>query len=152
MSASGHDRFFPRGPLAGAIAMIVVCVGLIAVSRVTGVGVAHVPAADPVAVRELRFEDRADGSVAVIEASSNQIAEVLEPGKHGFVRGVLRSFARERRASAISDVPPFRLARLADGRLMIEDTATGRRIELDAFGTTNVVAFTRLLAVNRSTQ
>ncbi len=152
MSGSVLDRPFPRGPLAGAIAMIVVCVGLIALSRMTGVGVTRMPSSEPVVVRELRFEDRADGSVAVLEPRSNQVAEVLEPGQHGFVRGVLRSFARDRRASAISDAPPFKLARLADGRITIEDMATGRRIELDAFGSTNVIAFARLLAVNRNAQ
>ncbi len=40
---------------------------------------------------------------------------------------------------------PFHLTRWSDGRLTIDDTATGQLIELEAFGHTNEDAFARLL-------
>ena len=127
--------------------MVVVCLAAVGASRLTGIGVTRMSASTPAVAREFRFEDRVDGSVAVWDTTTGKIADSLEAGSHGFVRGVMRSFARERRAAGVSDTPPFRLARLADGRLVMEDLATHRRIELDAFGPTNVAAFQRLLSV-----
>jgi putative photosynthetic complex assembly protein len=99
----------------------------------------------PVESRELRFEDRDDGAVAVYEAADGATVDVLAPGTNGFVRGVMRGLARERKRQEIGQQPPFRLTRWADGRLTLDDTATGRRIELAAFGPTNTGAFARLL-------
>ena len=70
---------------------------------------------------------------------------VLPPGSNGFIRGVMRGLARERMLHGIDAAPPFRLIRWADGRLSLEDTATGRLIDLAAFGPTNAQAFARLL-------
>jgi putative photosynthetic complex assembly protein len=97
----------------------------------------------------LQFEDRADGAVVVYDARSEQIAAVLAPETNGFVRGVMRGLARERRREDIGSGPPFMLTRWSDGRLSIEDEATHQRIELVAFGPTNFAAFARLLD-NRS--
>ena len=41
---------------------------------------------------------------------------------------------------------PFRLALHTDGTLTLEDPATARTLELEAFGSTNSGAFARLLA------
>jgi putative photosynthetic complex assembly protein len=141
-----HDsQTFPRGPLIAA--GILVALSLVAVesSRVTGLGRTEMPPADVVAEIDLKFEDRADGAVAVYDADDGRVVGVVAPGTGGFVRGVMRGLARERRLSGIGDEPPFRLQRRADGRLTLEDTATGRDIELDAFGPTNVQAFASLL-------
>ena len=63
---------------------------------------------------------------------------VVAPGTNGFLRGVLRGLARERKLERSAIEPPFRLTRWADGRLSLEDPATGRRIDdLEAFGPTN---------------
>jgi putative photosynthetic complex assembly protein len=75
-----------------------------------------------------------------------RVVDVLPPGTNGFVRGVLRGLARERRRQEIGQQPPFRLTLWDDGRLSLEDETTGRRIELEAFGPTNLAAFARLLA------
>lgn len=150
MSQSTAQQSFPRAPLLGAAALILACIAMVGVSRLTGIGTTRMAPAASAVSRDFRFEDRADGSVAVWDAATGKVVDSLESGKHGFVRGVMRSFARERRAAGVSDLPPFRLARLSDGRLMIEDQATHRRIELDAFGSTNVAAFHRLLSVKQN--
>jgi putative photosynthetic complex assembly protein len=66
-------------------------------------------------------------------------------GTNGFVRGVLRGLARERRLNDVGAQPPFQLTRWSDGRLSLDDPATGRRIDLVAFGPTNAGAFAQLL-------
>jgi putative photosynthetic complex assembly protein len=150
MSTPSFEHSFPKAPLLGAAALVIMCIATVGISRLTGFGVTRMVPAVPTVSRDFRFEDRADGSVAVMDATTGNVAINLEPGTHGFVRGVMRSFARERRAAGVSDMPPFRLARLSDGRLMIEDHATHRRVELDAFGSTNVAAFHRLLSVKEN--
>jgi putative photosynthetic complex assembly protein len=98
-----------------------------------------------VASRDLRFLDRDDGGVAVYSAPDGRLVHVLPHGTNGFARGVLRGLARDRRRSDIGSEQAFRLVRFADGRLSLDDPATGRRIDLDAFGPTNVAVFARLL-------
>jgi putative photosynthetic complex assembly protein len=83
--------------------------------------------------RELRFIDRDDGAVVVLSCRMATVG-VLAPGTNGFVRGVMRGMARERRSKNIDAGPPYRLAVWSDGRLTLDDPSTGRWIELAAFG------------------
>jgi putative photosynthetic complex assembly protein len=141
---------FPRLPLIGAGLLVAFTLVSVATTRLTGVGASHVSGAKAAIVRDLRFEDRPDGAVAVFDASNSDEVVVLSPGANGFIRGVLRSFARERRADADAITtatagPPFRLSMSADHQLTIEDMATRRIVELNAFGETNSGAFAQLL-------
>jgi putative photosynthetic complex assembly protein len=145
MVQSGQDRRFPRGALYGAGALVGLSLLATGFARVSGIGTTQAPAANVVQSRELRFEDRPDGGVAVYESGTDRIVDVLPPGTNGFVRGVMRSFARERRREDVGPEPPFLLTRWSDGRLSIEDVATHEQIELIAFGPTNFAAFARLL-------
>ena len=96
---------------------------------------------------ELRFEDRADGAVAVYaKPRPAPTVTVVPPGTNGFIRGALRGLARERSGEADRDrEPPFRLTRWDDGRLSLQDPRPAGAIELEAFGPTNEAAFARLL-------
>ncbi|MEZ5459409.1 MAG: photosynthetic complex assembly protein PuhC [Steroidobacteraceae bacterium] len=96
---------------------------------------------------ELRFSDREDGAVVVQRAADGSEVAVLGESGSGFVRGVLRGLARDRRMRGIDAVPPFELVRWSDGRLTLRDTATDRLIDLGAFGPTNLQAFANLLAM-----
>ena len=98
----------------------------------------------PVASRDLRFEDRADGAVLIYDAASATPFEVVQ-GENGFLRGTLRGLARTRRTEGLDSAKPFHLAAWSDGRLTLDDTATGERVELEAFGHTNEAVFARLL-------
>ena len=53
--------------------------------------------------------------------------------------------------AAAAPVRPFRLTRWSDGRLSLDDPATGRRIELDAFGPTNTAVFAHLMGATATT-
>ena len=146
MDASTGKELFPRGPLLGAAALIAVALVAVAVVRITGVGASHVPDAPTVVTRELRFEDQADGSIAVYDNRDNRLVETVT-GTQGFLRGTLRGLARERKRQAIGAQQPFRLMGRADGRLTLEDPATGRRVDLESFGPTNAAVFAHLLTV-----
>lgn len=141
---------FPRAALLGAAALVVATLGLAAAGRQTGVGRTEVPQSVAVERHALRFEDRADGGVVVHAAEKGAVAQVLAPGSHGFVRGVLRSLARERKLRGIGTEPAFHLTRWADGRLSLDDPATGRSVELGVFGPTNAEAFAELLQAARA--
>ncbi len=148
MSEGFVDRPVPRGLLLGAAALVAFALVATAAVRVTGAGAARVPdvsAVSPTASVDLRFEDRPDGGVAVYDARGGEVVDVLPPGTNGFVRGVMRALARERRSHEVGAGPAVRLARWPDGRLSLEDPTTGRRIELVAFGPTNRDSFARLL-------
>jgi putative photosynthetic complex assembly protein len=100
--------------------------------------------AQAVITKQLRFEDRSDGSIAVVSASDGRLVKVIE-GEAGFVRGILRAMARERRIKEVNQTIPFELIARADGRLTLVDPATGNRIDLESFGKDNVIEFAVLL-------
>jgi putative photosynthetic complex assembly protein len=134
----------PRGPLLaiGAV-LLVVLIGVAGV-RLSGTSI-RAPDANAVAQRSLRFEDRRDGSVAVLDARSGQQIEAIQ-GEAGFLRGALRAMARERRKQGLGSEPAFELIARADGRLTLSDPATGERVDLESFGPTNAGVFRRLLS------
>ena len=131
-------------PLVGAGAFLAFTVVAVLVGR----GGAAVPETQPAAIESLAFraEDQADGGVLLREAASARLVARIRPGEDGFLRGTLRGLAQARQREGLGREEPFRLARLADGRLTLDDAATGRRVALDAFGHTNAAAFARLLA------
>ena len=134
-------RWLPWMVVAG-LAMLMVS---IASYRATGVSIRE-PDSAAVVVRELRFEDRADGSVAVIDHRTNlQIDAIV--GEAGFARGTLRGFARERRTRGVAASHPLELTGRADGRLTLADPQTGRIVDLESFGAVNAAVFGRLLSL-----
>lgn len=139
------DRGLPRGILLSAVALV-----LFTILTVAGVRI-FAPDREPLRPvvleqsRDLRFEDRADGSVAVIDAPSGTQFARLAPGTNGFVRATLRGLARERRQHNQGAGPAFRLAYWSNGQLTLHDLATGRMVELGAFGHINAIDFGRLL-------
>lgn len=91
----------------------------------------------------LRFEDRPNGDVAVLDANTqSEIHRYV--GEQGFVRGILRTLARERMRRGIGSGPAFDLIAHTDGRLTLIDPATGQRIDLESFGPTNLSSFAML--------
>lgn len=159
MSGHDHANNLPRGTVLGAGLMV-----LFSLAAVSAVRVAHIPpAASPEAMRaqahigavksrNLRFIDRADGAVLIEDADRGRVASIIPPGQQtGFIRGVMRGLARERRSHGIGDGPPFRLTMWQDGELSLTDSATGRSIEITAFGSTNRESFALLLAEKEPT-
>jgi putative photosynthetic complex assembly protein len=105
--------------------------------------------AQPIQVKVLKFEDRLDGGVTVIDATTNQIIDVVQ-GEAGFVRGILRTVARERRIRGLGKEDPVNLMAFNDGRLVLLDPLTNTQIELESFGSQNVESIKVFLKNNNS--
>jgi putative photosynthetic complex assembly protein len=148
-----RQEMLPRGTLILAGALVTFAFGAAAAVRIAGVPPVASPAAmraasgvAPVASRDLRFSDRADGAVVILDVRSGRIASVIQPGEEtGFVRGVMRGLARERHQRGIGAAEPFNLTLWRDGELSLTDSATGRSIEMTAFGSSNRATFAALL-------
>ena len=95
--------------------------------------------------RALQFEDTASGAVAVRDSASGAQVALFE-GEQGFVRGVLRAMARERKLRGADRQAPLLLQNHADGSLSLYDASTGERIHLESFGPTQRASFAQLQA------
>ena len=136
---------FPRWFLIGAAALVLFSLASVGLVRLTGNGPDQRRAAEPSTVqRPLRFEDRPDGSIAVVDGRTGQLVASVQ-GEQGFLRGALRALSRERRARGLGPEQPFHLMARPDGRLTLVDPVTDQRIDLESFGPTNASAFARLL-------
>ncbi len=145
---SHHEQNIPRVALLGAGALLVATLGLAAWSRPSSAeaNAKTNPPADTIASSvDLRFEDRPDGSVAVLAAADSRQVGLVPPAEGGFVRGVMRGLFRTRKLESIPPDAHFRLVRLADGALLIIDPRSGVSVDLRSFGATNYGAFARLL-------
>lgn len=149
MSQHHHTQTIPRSVLLGAAAMILLSLGLAASARRAHRAEVPPQAAPALEVLQVRFEDRPDGAIAMLDATSGRELSLVPPRSNGFIRGVLRGMFRARRLEAMGREGSFRLAREADGRLSLQDPQTGRRVDLDSFGPTNSAAFAQLLVAGR---
>lgn len=141
MSHPHTDNILPRKALIAVAALIGFTLVLVTGARLSGYNAAQAPDSPAVLTRDIRFSDGPEGVLLVLDAQSGAKLAVLPAGNAGFVRGVLRALMRDRRSRHIDGSTLVRLARLADGRLTLTDLATGRVIELNSFGPTNVGAF-----------
>lgn len=156
--AHSHDNTVPRPALMMALALVAITLFMTVLVRLGVADREAVPAVErarsgaaPVAVRSLTFADMPDGAVRIADAASGRIVASLhgENDGGGFVRGVMRGMARERMMRGIGQEPPFTLTLWQDGSLSLNDRATGRSVELGAFGPDNRATFLRFLERGR---
>ena len=150
MNTPVRQRPVPLAYLVIMGSMMLIALIAAGVSRITGPAQTVAPSV-PVSVLDLRFEDRPDGSVAVFASHETQPFTTIAPATNGFLRATVRGLANQRKREDAGDVVPFRLTAWADGRLTLDDPATGRRVELEAFGPTNEAAFAALLTTRSGT-
>ena len=136
--------YFPRAPLIGLFAIVGLSLAAAVAGRMTHTSAVEPPTGALVAARDLRFADRSDGAVVITDTGLNQVVDVLH-GEQGFIRATLRGLARTRKSEGVGEGPSFRLTAWSDGRLTLDDASTGRHVELQAFGSSNVASFARLL-------
>ncbi|MGP1281487.1 MAG: photosynthetic complex assembly protein PuhC [Parasphingopyxis sp.] len=151
MSLAHEDPTVPKGALVMAAVLIALALALTAATRLGFIPQAASPVAERsaadvalVSERSLRFLDRADGSVRIEDAATGEEIATYGDEGGGFVRGVMRGLARERRMNGVGQQPPFALSLWQDGSLSLTDSATGRVIELGAFGPDNRRTFMQL--------
>jgi putative photosynthetic complex assembly protein len=138
---------FPRGALIAAGALVAFSLAATTFVRLERLGSPTIATARPAPARavDVRFTDEADGSVTVRDGHDGHRIETLAPGTNGFVRSVMRGLAHERTRRGLGPAEPFRVAQARGGQLTLEDPATGRLIDLDAFGAPNSAAFAEML-------
>jgi putative photosynthetic complex assembly protein len=139
------EQPFPRAPLIAAILVVGLTVAGVGATRLGLIspGVAEASNATPVTAADMRFSDMDDGGVLVTVIDDGE--RIIPPATGGFVRGVLRGLVRDRRAQGLGSEQPFRVTEWSDGKVTIQDLATGRIVKLDAFGPTNRQAFLDLM-------
>jgi putative photosynthetic complex assembly protein len=139
-SPLGWGTPWPIWALGGLLALT-----LAAVAWQSQVGGGPVVQATPAVQwqRSLRFEDRPNGDIAVLDAASQREVARFQ-GEQGFLRGSLRALARERQRQGMGPQAPFELSGHVDGRLTLLDVATGQRIALESFGPSNSAVFSQL--------
>lgn len=143
---------YPTVPLTAAVGLVAVTVIATGWVSATDDGSEAALPDDVVASVDLRFEDRSDGSIDVIDAGRQNVIDTLEPGDNGFLRSTLRGLARTRGMNGAGPETAFSLLRTESGQLLLLDPVTGNRVDLWAFGTTNAESFARYLpATNEPT-
>ena len=151
MSHASSAPSFPRGALLAAGAAIALSIALAAAGRMSGAANSE-PTAAPVIDRQLLFKDLPNGGIAVFDANHpGAPIDTFAPKTNGFLRATMRGLARQRLRQSEGAETPFRLTEWADGRLTLTDPATGRRVEMEAFGITNESVFARLLTARPAT-
>jgi putative photosynthetic complex assembly protein len=144
------QRGWTRGPLA-LIGFLVVAAGVATVAGPYIHPVATHAPSEIVVTRDLRFVDRDDGGVGVINVADGSTVAVIPAGGENFVRATMRGLARQRAREGISAEVPFRLTAWADDRLSLVDLGTHRSVELESFGPTNEANFARFLPLPGAT-
>ncbi len=138
-----------RTGLIAASGLVFMTLALTTASRISQVTRPRASAASsapaPVSAVDLVFFDEPDGSIQVRRSDDRSLVQLIKPATGGFVRGVLRGFARDRMLRGVGSSPPFELALSPSGQLTLADMATGRVTVLEAFGSTNRAAFASML-------
>ena len=147
-TANGKPRApdnFPRWVLWSVGFLLVFTLLAVGLIRITGNGPDQLAAAT-LNERLLRFEDRPDGGVAVIDGVTGRLLTTMT-GEQGFLRGAVRALARDRAARKIGSEQPFNLISRTDGRLTLFDPVSGQRVDLESFGPTNAGVFAPFLTM-----
>lgn len=145
MTDAFGERPFPKGVLIAVAALLGFTIIVVGVARLTGMKMDQAPLAPEVQSRDIRFVAQDDGSMAVYDVATGAVVQTLPPGAEGFIRGVLRSLERQRKAHKASLAEPVHLARRADGDITLQDPITGILLAFRAYGASNHQSFAALL-------
>ncbi|MBU7580687.1 MAG: photosynthetic complex assembly protein [Porphyrobacter sp.] len=95
--------------------------------------------------RTLRFFDEPDGTVRIEDGASAEVLARFGEGEGGFIRATVRSLVHQRRIRGLGPEVPFTLTAWQNGNLTLADPATGRAVEVSAFGPANRAVYADLL-------
>lgn len=143
---SGDPTFHvPRVPLYSAVALAGFTFLLAIGARRYGIGSAPEPISVPVEERAIRFLPQDDGSLAVLDVNSGvEVVRLRSEGGNGFLFGAKRGIDYKRNLAHVDPETPFALTRWQNGRITLDDPATGMHIAVNSFGPTQVASFEQL--------
>ena len=144
-----HNLAPPRQLLVFALIMAAAAIWLAVAATRFGKGKFEEPDGKILASRSLVFSDAPDGGILVYDGNTNAKLTEVAPNTNQFLRGAIRGLARSRRAIKASPNAAFVLTQLEDGRLMLDDPATGERIAISSFGPTQIESFRSLLLIGK---
>ena len=139
------DRPIPKPILIGAAIVALGTLSAIGFGRITGVGLADTPHVASIAQRNVKLDERLDGSVAIVDAGNDAVLTESGIGEGSFAVEVLRNMQRNRARKGADGSAPFYVALKANGRLVVEDPETPQQVELRAFGERQTKAFAEML-------
>lgn len=146
MATAPARSHIPPLPLALSFGMALLALVLVAGARVAGYSPEQtLPGATVVDSRILRFEQAGDGRVTVIDGATGQAITSTAPGAEGFLKGALRGLSRIRMSDEASPTAAYELQRLSNGQLLLIDTASGIKLDLNAYGRGNAAVFAQFL-------
>jgi putative photosynthetic complex assembly protein len=146
MASAPARSHVPPLPLALSFGMALLALALVAGARLTGFSPEQtLPGASVVDSRLLRFEQASDGRITIIDGNTGQAITDAPAGAEGFLKGALRGLNRIRMADETAPGVPYRLERMANGQLLLTDTASGVALDLNAYGRGNAAVFAEFL-------
>jgi putative photosynthetic complex assembly protein len=139
-----RDReMIPRALLRGMLALVLFALALTVYAVATERPLVGQPEASaPTAERMLVLKAGPDQAVTVLTPEGQVLADLAHGG---FVTVIQNGLQTQRRRHGIDPLLPVRLVQFENGRLTVEDPATGWSVELYAFGGDNRAAFARFL-------
>lgn len=141
-----RDReMIPTRLLIAMGALALSALALTTYARVTDrplVGVPH--AAEVTDSRSLILDGNRYGEVIVRDGNGVVLMD-LDASEAGFISVIWRGLDRKRMLTGTDPLAPVNLVEYANGRLSIQDPATGWSAELASFGALNEAAFAQLL-------
>lgn len=150
MTNASHDllrerdrEMIPKPLLRMMLALVLASLAIVSFAVWTGREPTGKPVPSPVtAERQLVIKTGGAKAVSLYEPDGTLLMH-LDHG--GFVTVIGNGLDRARTVARVAGDAPVTLARHANGRLTLDDPATGWSVELTAFGSDNEAAFAALL-------
>jgi putative photosynthetic complex assembly protein len=141
----------PRAPLIGAAVLALLAYAIAVSASVFGLGASAEPVSVPIEERAIRFTTEQDGTLSVRDVNTGRDIVHLTPDGNGFMFGALRGIEYKRSLAKVSPETPFALTRWQNGKITLDDPATGMHIAVNSFGPTQVASFEQLFGVEKAT-
>ncbi|PYF10556.1 putative photosynthetic complex assembly protein [Rhodobacter viridis] len=138
-----EPELIPKPLLRAMIGIALLSLALTTYSVLTKRPHEGVPAPGNVVAEKMVILKDIDARHATVADAEGKILLDLPEG--GFVDVMAAAVRRSRAVARITDNPPVRIVRYDNGRLTMEDPATGWSAELYAFGADSKAAFERIL-------
>ncbi len=151
MAGTSTTPYISKAFVVAVSAVVIGAVGLVATAPLWR-DAAPMASAPPSVSMTLRFDADSAGNLTVRKVPGGEVVDILEPDAAGFARTMVRVVRRDLGPGANVDSMPFHLNAWQDGRLALVDTATGRSIDLRAFGPTQAGPFLRWIQHEEATR
>jgi putative photosynthetic complex assembly protein len=146
-----HEHLVPKPALLAGAGMMVLTVALVAAGTA---GLYQTPKAKFAEARasiavvkevRLRLAAQPDGTIKVTDAATGALVRTVGANEGGFIHYVLTGLQYSRKTHGLDPVADVRIARYADGRLMVHEVPTGVTVDVVGYGPTQVASFAGLL-------